>query len=105
MVSIKLIEDVGMSKPKKQANKVGIVLTQEVNIGPTIKQTTSYISTYTTITLSCNCVVLYGSGLFESHESYSLYHCGRWHGLYKPCGYLHVTVLGIWDTYTYMYTV
>ena len=29
-------EDVGMSKPKKQANKVG-----KLNIGPKIKQTTS----------------------------------------------------------------
>ena len=34
-------EDVRTSKPKKYANKVGIVLTQEVNIGPNIKQTTS----------------------------------------------------------------
>ena len=34
-------EDVGISKPKKHANKVGIVLTQEVNVGPKIKQTTS----------------------------------------------------------------
>ena len=34
-------EDVGMSKPKKYADKVGIVITQEVNVGPKIKQTTS----------------------------------------------------------------
>ena len=34
-------EDVGMSKPKKEANKVGMVLTQEVNVGPKIQQTTS----------------------------------------------------------------
>ena len=33
--------DVGMSKPKKEANKVGMVLTQEVNVGPKIQQTTS----------------------------------------------------------------
>ena len=38
---IKMKEDVGMSKPKKHADKVGIVITQEVNVGPKIKQTTS----------------------------------------------------------------
>ena len=33
-------EDVGMSNPKKHSDKVGIVITQEVNnIGPKIKQT------------------------------------------------------------------
>ena len=40
--------DVGTSKPQKDANKVGVVLTQDVNKGPKIKQTTStsiYIST------------------------------------------------------------
>ena len=35
-------EDIGMSKSQKYVNKVGMVLTQEVNIGPQIKQTTSY---------------------------------------------------------------
>ena len=34
-------EDVGMSKPQKYANKVGIVITQEVNVGPKTKQTIS----------------------------------------------------------------
>ena len=36
-------EDVGlgMSKHKKHAEKVGIVITQEVNTGPKMKQTTS----------------------------------------------------------------
>ena len=34
-------EDVGMSKPKKHANKVRMVLTQKVNTEPKIKQTTS----------------------------------------------------------------
>ena len=34
-------EDVEMSKSKKHANKVRIVITQEVNVGPKIKQTTS----------------------------------------------------------------
>ena len=34
-------ENVGTSKPKKYTNKVGMVLTREVNIGPKIKQTTS----------------------------------------------------------------
>ena len=34
-------EDVGTSKPKTYANKVGMVLTQELNTGPKIKQTTS----------------------------------------------------------------
>ena len=34
-------EDVGTSKPKKYANKVGKVLTREVNVGPKMKQTTS----------------------------------------------------------------
>ena len=33
-------EGVGMSKLKKYANKVGMVLTQEANVGPKIKQTT-----------------------------------------------------------------
>ena len=33
-------EDAGMSKPKKHPDKVGIVMTQEVNVGPKIKQTT-----------------------------------------------------------------
>ena len=33
--------DVWMSKPKKYANEVGIAVTQEVNIGPKIKQTAS----------------------------------------------------------------
>ena len=35
------MKDVGMSKPKKHADKVGIVITQQVNIGPKLKQTTS----------------------------------------------------------------
>ena len=35
------MKHVGMSKPKKYANKVRIALTQEVNIGPKIKQTAS----------------------------------------------------------------
>ena len=30
-----------MSKPKKHVNKVGMVLTEEVNVRPKIKQTTS----------------------------------------------------------------
>ena len=66
---------VGMSKPQKYANKVRIVLTQKVNVGPKIKQTTSiqlYISTYTAIkqkTKTCTYVGLYGSGLFN-FESY-----------------------------------
>ena len=30
---------IGMSKPKKHADKVGIVITQEINVGPKIKQT------------------------------------------------------------------
>ena len=34
-------EDVGMSKTQKHADKVGIVITQEVNVGPKIKQITS----------------------------------------------------------------
>ena len=34
-------EDVGMSKPKKHVDKVGVVITQEVNVGPKVKQTTS----------------------------------------------------------------
>ena len=34
-------EDVGMSKLKKHVDKVGIVITQQVNVGPKIKQTTS----------------------------------------------------------------
>ena len=34
-------EDVGISKPKKHVEKVGIVITQEVNVIPKIKQTTS----------------------------------------------------------------
>ena len=34
-------ENVGTSKPKKYANKVRMVLTQEVNVGTKIKQTTS----------------------------------------------------------------
>ena len=34
-------EDVGTSSPKKYANKVGMVLTQEINVGLNIKQTTS----------------------------------------------------------------
>ena len=32
-------DDVGTSNPKKYANKVGMVLTQKVNVGPIIKQT------------------------------------------------------------------
>ena len=32
-------EDVEMSKPKKDVDNVWIVLTQEVNVGPKIKQT------------------------------------------------------------------
>ena len=35
------MKDVGMLRAKKHANKVGMVLTQEVNVGPKIKQTTS----------------------------------------------------------------
>ena len=35
------MKDVGMSRLKKYANKVGMVITQEINI-PKIKQTTSY---------------------------------------------------------------
>ena len=38
------VEDVGLSKLQKSTNKIGMVLTQEVNIGPGIKQTTSYIN-------------------------------------------------------------
>ena len=34
-------EDVGMSKPKKHVDKVRIVITQQVNVGSKIKQTTS----------------------------------------------------------------
>ena len=34
-------EDVGTSKPQKYAIKVWMVLTQEINVGPKIKQTTS----------------------------------------------------------------
>ena len=34
-------EDVGMSKHKMHANKVWMVLTQKVNIGPKFKQTAS----------------------------------------------------------------
>ena len=34
-------QDVGMSNPKKYVNKIGMVLTQEINVGPKIKQTTS----------------------------------------------------------------
>ena len=34
-------EDVGTTKPKKYANKVGMILTLEVNVGSKIKQTTS----------------------------------------------------------------
>ena len=36
-----MIEDVGLWKPKKYVNKVGMVLTWEINVGPKIKQTTS----------------------------------------------------------------
>ena len=32
------MKDVGMLKPKKHADKVGIVITQEVNARPKIKQ-------------------------------------------------------------------
>ena len=39
--TIKMKEDVGDVKPKKYANKVRMVLTYDVNIGPKIKQTTS----------------------------------------------------------------
>ena len=35
------MKGVGMSKLKTYANKVRMVLTQEVNVGPKIKQTTS----------------------------------------------------------------
>ena len=45
-------EDVRTSKPKNYVDKVGIVITQDVNVGPKIKQTTyiqPYISTYTAI--------------------------------------------------------
>ena len=35
------MKDVEMSKPKKHADKFGIVITQEINIGLKIKQTTS----------------------------------------------------------------
>ena len=58
--------DVGTSKPKKDANKVGVVLTQDVNEGPKIKQTTStsiYISTALCLLLYSTYVGLYGSGL------------------------------------------
>ena len=41
MFAIKMKEDIEMSKPKKHANKVGMVLIQEVNVRPKIKQTTS----------------------------------------------------------------
>ena len=64
--SIKIKEDVGMSKPKKHAKEVG-----RANIGPKIKQTTSiqpYISTALCILLYSGvstCVGLYGSGLFN----------------------------------------
>ena len=34
-------EDAGMSKTKKHADKVRIAITQVVNVGPKIKQTTS----------------------------------------------------------------
>ena len=34
-------ENVGISKPKKHVDKFEMVLTQEVNVGPKIKQTTS----------------------------------------------------------------
>ena len=50
-------QDVGMSNPKKYVNKIGMVLTQEINVGPKIKQTTSiypYIST-------ALCLLLYSS--------------------------------------------
>ena len=39
--SIKMKEDLGTSKPKKDANKVWKLLTKEVNIVPNIKQITS----------------------------------------------------------------
>ena len=65
--------DVGMSKPKKHVDKVGIVITQEVNVGPKIKQTTSiYPSTQVQLFVFCFIAVyvgtyvgLYGSGLFN----------------------------------------
>ena len=39
--SIKMKEGVGMSKLKMDAKKIVMVLTQEVNVGPQIRQTTS----------------------------------------------------------------
>ena len=50
--SIKIKENVGMSRTKKHMNKVGMILTQEIDVGPKIKQTTSiqaYISTIPTL--------------------------------------------------------
>ena len=45
---IKMKEDVGlgMSKPKKHAEKVGIVITQEVNVGPKITSMFNYVGVY-----------------------------------------------------------
>ena len=50
--SIKMKEDLGMSKPNKYANKVKMVLAQTVNIGPKIKYTTSIITLHKHISLS-----------------------------------------------------
>ena len=54
---------IGMPKLKKHVNKVGMVLSQEINVGPKIKQTSSikpYISTYTTINQKTNSYNMYG---------------------------------------------
>ena len=64
-------EDVGTSKPIKHENKVGRL----ANIGPKIKQTTSYISTALCILLYSGVstyVGLYGSGLFNLGSYVSL---------------------------------
>ena len=64
------MKDVGMSKPKKHANKVG-----RFNIGPKIKQTTSIYITlrkYCYKAKCCTYIGLYGSGLFPTSQ-----HCSH----------------------------
>ena len=52
-------------KPKKYANKVGMVLTQEVNIGPKLNKPLPYNPTYRPVPFVVGTSYwLHGSGLF-----------------------------------------
>ena len=67
-------EDVGMSKPKKHANKVR----RDPKLNKPLPYNPTYISTYATLkqnTKSCTNVGLYGSGLFNFWSHLTLFAC------------------------------